>query len=256
MTEDDDILEAMDDDFDDASMEDILDDSLDDPLDDPLDDTSDDLEDAIDELDDPSGDMDDALEDMSGSLDDVDNQEKESVVKKIIPKIKEALNRLMESRKAIIITAVSFVLFLIVFVGGAVFFFKGGPEQAPRPESTMVTEQEIKSTLAGGTDQVIFEDIVDLLPFERIELKTSSTMALINMNLSLELTDHRLRKQIYTMEDRIRKIIEGEVGQMTWLELRNPEGKILLKYNLLKRINSIFPTPTVRNIYFTYFIMQ
>jgi flagellar FliL protein len=81
-------------------------------------------------------------------------------------------------------------------------------------------------------------------------------MGLISMNLSLELTDPKYKKQIYTMEGRIREIITSQLEGMTWLELRNPEGKIILKYNLLKRINPIFPKLTVRNIYFTYFIMQ
>jgi flagellar FliL protein len=58
------------------------------------------------------------------------------------------------------------------------------------------------------------------------------------------------------MEDRIRTIVTQQVGTMTWLELRNPEGKIMLKYNLLKRINAVFPKPMVHNIYFTTFIMQ
>ena len=58
------------------------------------------------------------------------------------------------------------------------------------------------------------------------------------------------------MEGRIREIITNQLEEMMWLELRNPEGKIILKYNLLKRMNAIFPKLTVRNIYFTYFIMQ
>ncbi len=103
---------------------------------------------------------------------------------------------------------------------------------------------------------MVFEDIIELEPFERIRLKSSSTMSLISMNLSLELIDHQYRKQVFSMEERIRKIITGQVEEMTWLELRNPEGKIMLKYNLLKRINSIFPKAMVRNIYFTNFIMQ
>ncbi len=81
-------------------------------------------------------------------------------------------------------------------------------------------------------------------------------MGLINLDISLELMDHRYRKQVVSMQDRIRKIIMGQVREMRWLELRAPEGKIQLKYELLKRINSIFPKVMVRNIYFTNLIMQ
>ncbi|MCP3873489.1 MAG: flagellar basal body-associated FliL family protein [Desulfobacteraceae bacterium] len=229
---DEDILEEMDD-FDDESMEDILDDSLD-------------------EIDDSSDEMEDSLAD---SLNEIKDEKKESLMKKVLFKVKAFFSQVLGSKKVIIIIAISLVLFLSLIIISSIFFFKEKPEDGQERKSTIVTEKDIKSTLE-QKDDVIFEDIIDLAPFERIELKTSSTMSLISMNLSLELTDHRFRKQIYTMEDRIRKIIVGQAEEMTWLELRNPEGKIMLKYNLLKRINSIFPKPTVRNIYFTYFIMQ
>ena len=136
--------------------------------------------------------------------------------------------------------------------GAWFFFFKAGPKEE---QAIIVVEKRIEE-IAAKEQEIIFEDIVELEPFERIPLKSSSTMGLISMNLSLELTDPRYKKQIFTMEGRIREIITNQLEEMMWLELRNPEGKIILKYNLLKRINAIFPKLTVRNIYFTYFIMQ
>ena len=187
-----DILEEIDDDFDNGSMEDLLDDSLED------------------------------------SIDQIGTSENKSSKKKII----------------------LIVLFLVLLTGLAVgiwlFFFKESPKE----------DQDVQKPIPIRQEDVVFEDIVELEPFEYIQLKAGSTMALISMNLSLELIDHRFRKQVYTMEDRIRKVIAGQVEEMTWLELRNSEGKIIFKYNLLKQINSIFPTVTVRNIYFTNFIMQ
>lgn len=142
---------------------------------------------------------------------------------------------------------------LIYLVAGAwVVFFKAGPKEA---QAIIVVEKRIEETAARGQEN-IFEDIVTLEPFKRIPLKSSSTMGLISMNLSLELTDQRYKKQIFAMEGRIREVITSRLGEMMWLELRNPEGKIALKYNLLEHINAIFPKFTVRNIYFTHFIMQ
>jgi len=156
------------------------------------------------------------------------------------------------SKKSIIIIAVSSVLPIILIVASLFFIFQSSPEE---DINNIALKEELAATEA-SEQEIVFEDIVDFEPFERIALKTGSTMKLITINLSLELTDQRYRKQIFTMEGRIRKIIIGQVAQMTWLELRSPEGKIMLKYNLLKRINSIFPKLTIRNIYFTYFIMQ
>ncbi|MBU3953420.1 MAG: flagellar basal body-associated FliL family protein [Proteobacteria bacterium] len=58
------------------------------------------------------------------------------------------------------------------------------------------------------------------------------------------------------MQEKIRKIIMGQVREMGWLELRNPEGKLQLKYDLLGRINALFPRVMVRDVYFTNLIMQ
>ena len=183
---------------------------------------------------------------------DLEEPEKESVKAGLVGKIKEFVKKLFGSKKSIIMIAVSFVLFIGLCAGAWFLFFKSTPED----ESNNIVSEKMVEDTASREQETVFEDIVELEPFERIPLKTSSSMGLLTINLSLELTDQRYRKQIFTMEERIREIITSQAQEMTWLELRNPEGKIILKYNLLKRINSIFPKLTVRNIYFTYFIMQ
>ena len=183
---------------------------------------------------------------------DLENSVEESEKKSLLGKTGGVFKKIIKSKKSIIIIAVSFVL-LIYFGAGVWFsFFKAGTKEE---QAIIVVEKRIEKT-AAQEQEIIFKDIVDLEPFERIPLKSSSTMGLVSMNLSLELTDPGYKKQIFTMEGRIREIITSQLEEMMWLELRNPEGKIILKYNLLKRINAIFPKLTVRNIYFTYFIMQ
>jgi flagellar FliL protein len=207
------------------------------------------LEEMDDNLDDDSMEdiLDDTFEDPSNGIEDAKNK---SSKKKVFVKIKAFFKRMFGSKKAIIII-VSLVLLTGLAIGAWLFFFKQSPKEDQAKE-----DQIGQNTIIARQDEVIFEDIVDLEPFEYIKLKESSSMSLISMNLSLELTDHRFRKQVYTMEDRIRKIIIEQVEEMTWLALRNPEGKIMLKYKLLKRINSLFPKAMVRNIYFTNLIMQ
>ena len=166
------------------------------------------------------------------------------------------IKQLLKDRRRVVII-VSGIMVLILLVCGLLLFLPGSTEQADPGVSNMeaMTDEEIQLAL-DKEPEIVFEDIVVLDPFERIPLKSSSAMKMISLNLSLELTDHRYRKMVVTVEDRIRKIIQGQVREMTWLELRNPEGKIRLRYELLKRMNSIFPKVTIRNIYFTNFIMQ
>lgn len=173
---------------------------------------------------------------------------------KIFFKMKLFLKKVLGSRKAIILIAVSFILLISFIVVKGLFFSKEKGKEDQDFQKQM-TAESIKTRVV-PQKEAVFEDIVDLEPFERIPLKQGSTKAFISINLSVELTDPRYREEVYAKEEQIREIIKAQAQEMTWLELRNPEGKIMLKYNLLKQINSIFQKLTVRNIYFTNFIMQ
>jgi len=183
---------------------------------------------------------------------DLEKSGEKSGKQSLLWKTGEVFKNIFKLTKSNIIIAVSFVLLIYLVVGAWFVFFKAGPKEE---QAIIVVEKRIEEKAARG-QEIIFEDIVALEPFERIPLKSSSTMGLISMNLSLELTDQRYKKQIFAMESRIREVITSQLEEMMWLELRNPEGKIALKYNLLEHINAIFPKFTVRNIYFTHFIMQ
>lgn len=188
----------------------------------------------------------------NNSEDDGDKSAKLSIVKKIAGPIISIFKRMFVSKKAIIISAACLVLVIAALAAVWFFFLRSDPkevqEQAAREKELAAIEAQEK--------EIVFKDIVELALFERIPLKTGSAMPLVTIKVALELTDQRYRKQIFTMEERLRRIVESQVKEMTWLELRNPEGKLILKYDLIKRINSLFPQVIVRNVYFTYLIMQ
>lgn len=175
---------------------------------------------------------------------------------------KTLIKRLVGSKKRLLLILGIGGVLMGMLAGGWIFFFRGSPEQATLANGESAMEESRASNGSGEPGQpaqieeIVFEDIIVLEPFERIRLKTNSAFGSVILDVSLELMDHRYRKQVVSMEGRIRKIIMGQVREMRWLELRNPEGKIQLKYELLKRINSIFPKVMVRNVYFTNLIMQ
>lgn len=169
-------------------------------------------------------------------------------------KILGVFKNIFSSKKTVMIMGVAMILFAGLVVGGVLYFGKSS-EKVKGDQDKSAGKEDIKAA-APLVEKPVFEDIVVLKPFERIRLKKGSDMELISMNLSLELSDSRYRKEVQAMEDKIRQIITRQVESMTWLELRNPEGKIILKYDLLKQINSIFSEIMIRNIYFTNFLMQ
>jgi len=207
---------------------------------------------------------DDTLEDIAGTSSNKMKQRRvNSLMAGVSVKIKGIVKELFSSKKAILITTASTVLFISLGAAG-VFFFAKSPEEVPEkvPEKVKdtqekpVKEEEVKKAAPPLIAEVVFEDMIVLKSFDRIPLKEGSGMKVISMNLSLELSDTRYKKEVHAMEDKIRQIITEQVEGMTGLELRNPEGKIMLKYELLKQMNSIFSEVMIRNIYFTNFLMQ
>ena len=175
------------------------------------------------------------------------------------PAKKGLIGKLLSSKKKLIII-ILLALFLLGGTGvGLLLFLSGGEEEEPVAEQPVsedtVTEESIQAALEDQS-KVIFEDIVQLEPFEQIFLQQSSHKQYISLGISLEMMEPGLRRQVYTMEPRIRKIIESQMRQMKWMELRSPQGKLKLKFTLLNRINQIFPKVAIRHIYFTNFIMQ
>lgn len=174
------------------------------------------------------------------------------------PVKKGFIGRLPAGKKKLIIILLLFFFFLGGIGAGVFFFLFGGKEEA-LPEQPVaedvVTQESIQAALK-NQNKAIFEDIVQLEPFERIFLKQNSNMQYISLGIALEMMEPGLRRQVYTMEPRIRKIVESQMRQMTWMELRSPQGKLKLKFALLNRINQIFPKVAIRHIYFTNFLMQ
>ncbi|WDP87288.1 MAG: flagellar basal body-associated FliL family protein [Desulfobacter sp.] len=195
---------------------------------------------------------DDLLEDPNQDNMDEDLKQTEDSSEKI-PRRFAFLAKVWAGKKKLIIMVLAAVILLLVIAGALLFFFSGSDEtDAQKTDPAKVSQEGLTPEQA----EIVFEDIVVLEPFERISLSKGSSMGMISLNVSLELTDHRYRKQVYTMQDRLRKIVEAQVREMDWLELRNSQGKIKLKYALLKRMNAMFPKVTIRNIYFTNFLMQ
>ncbi|WP_300456367.1 flagellar basal body-associated FliL family protein [Desulfobacula sp.] len=151
--------------------------------------------------------------------------------------------------------AASLVLLIGLTSGTWHVFFNDMAQGVPKVNEILSNPGNPQAILTHEAESV-FEDVIDLDPFDHLPLRPGSTMSRVSMNLSLELIDIRFKEPVNAMADRIREIISGQVQQMTWLSLRTPEGKIMFKYMVLKRINSLFPKATVRNIYFTFFIMQ
>ncbi len=166
---------------------------------------------------------------------------------------KGVAGRLFSSRKLLLAGGMATILVIVIL--GAWFFFAGNDKEKTEVRATETRNEDgIKREFSEVQD--VFEDVVALAPFEMVRLKAGSSMKYVDMHIALETSDPALVPEVNEETARIRHIVKAAAGEMTWFELRNPQGKIRMKYELIKRINSLFPRVVIRNLYFTYFIMQ
>lgn len=171
-----------------------------------------------------------------------------------VPPKKSLLKRLL-TIKMIIIYCI--VLLLIIGSLAAWWFFSlKRSERAAREKSRQAEQQ----TMASKKKKLpLFKDIVELSPFVKIKLIPSGNFSFITMKIALQLADNNMRRSIEADKNVIRLIVKHETEKMTWLVLRKPEGKLRLKYRLIEEINLALSKSSkakIKNLYFTYFIMQ
>ncbi|MEA3469238.1 MAG: flagellar basal body-associated FliL family protein [Thermodesulfobacteriota bacterium] len=153
------------------------------------------------------------------------------------------------SKKKLIIIIAGAVILLLAIGGGAYFFLKPAPveEEVINPELAVPVPEITQSTEIGPMVE-IKEFIVNIISEEdRHYVKASLTLEL-NKEEALEETNKRMPQ--------IRDAILLLVGNKTYEELHDLQGKKQLKAELVSKINSFLQRGRVKAIYFTDFVVQ
>ncbi len=147
------------------------------------------------------------------------------------------------------------IIILAAFViggGGAVAFllFTGSDEtQAPQDQKA----DQPKATSAVKKEKL--GPIVMLEPFI-VNLAGSGGRNYLKVSINLELANEQLQNEITNKMPKIRDAILLILSTKTFEEIKSSEGKLVLKNELLKRLNSYLMTGMIDNIYFTSFVIQ
>ncbi len=151
-------------------------------------------------------------------------------------------------KKLIIIIAGAVILLLVIGIG-AYFFLKPAPVEEEEVDPGLdVPVPEITQSTAIGPMVEISEFIVNIISEEdRHYVKASFTLEL-NKEEALEEANKRMPQ--------IRDAILLLVGNKTYEELHDLQGKKQLKAELVSKINSFLQTGRVKSIYFTDFVVQ
>lgn len=154
-----------------------------------------------------------------------------------------------KKKKFIIIGAV--VLLLLLIGGGAGLFFflkKDSQPEKPTDPGLEVPVPELNQSSVIGPMIDIEEFIVNIISAENNHY--------VKASLTLELTNEPTKEEATKRMPQIRDSILLLVGNKTYEELQDLQGKKQLKAELASKLNGILQAGNVKSIYFTDFVVQ
>jgi len=155
-------------------------------------------------------------------------------------------------KKLILIIAAALILLLGLGGGGAYYFMmkkKQDEEDAKKKDPGLeVPVPELNPAATVGPMIDIKEFIVNII--------SDDANHYVKATLTIELTNEQVKDELNQRMPQIRDAILLLVGNKTYEELQDLQGKKQLKAELTSKINSILQTGKVKAIYFTDFVVQ
>ncbi len=147
-------------------------------------------------------------------------------------------------KKLIIIIAA--VALVAIIGGGAAFFMLGGEEEKPDPEA----EAAAMASKAKAVGPMVNIDtfVVNILDDE----ENRYLKAAITIEVDAPAAADEITARLPQIQDAILLLI----GNKTFGELRDMQGKMQLRAELINRLNEILNKGKVKRIYFTDFVVQ
>ncbi len=155
---------------------------------------------------------------------------------------KEEKEQKKGGKKGLFIFVALFIVLAAAGGGAYFFFFKGKQEEGGEKQKTEAKPTEIGVMFDLGTFIVNLAD-----PGVEMYAKVSIT---------LELSDQEVSKEVEKRLPIIKDAVIDILSSKTYGDIRTPEGKEKLRFELIKRINTILVKGGVRNLYFTEFVVQ
>ena len=163
---------------------------------------------------------------------------------------KEAPDKESGSKKKLLIIIGGVVLVLLIGLGaGAYFYLKKEP---PTPEEKdpglEVPVPDIQKKSAIGPMVNVDEFIVNII--------SADVSHYVKASLTVELSNEDVKGEVEQRMPQVRDAVLLLIGNKTFEELQDLQGKRQLKAELTSKINSFLQTGKVKSIYFTNFVVQ
>ncbi len=140
---------------------------------------------------------------------------------------------------------------LVLLIGGGVagFFLL---KKDPPPEDN---DPGLSVPVPDLTQSEIIGPMVDIEEFI-VNIISADSSHYVKASLTVELTDEAVREEVEKRMPQVRDAILLLLGNKTYEELQDLQGKKQLKAELKGRINSFLQSGKVKSVYFTNFVVQ
>ncbi len=153
-------------------------------------------------------------------------------------------------KKLIIIIAAALVL-LLAGGGAGYFFLVHKPAQAKKAEEASKAAALVKAV----PDEAKVGPMVEIKEFV-VNIIGTDTPHYVKASLSLELDKEATQEEVNKRMPQIRDAILLLIGNKTFEELQDIQGKNQVKAELKSKINSFLKSGKVNNVYLTDFVVQ
>ncbi|MDR3630085.1 MAG: flagellar basal body-associated FliL family protein [Desulfocapsaceae bacterium] len=168
--------------------------------------------------------------------------------KKELPQKNAEPDDAAKKKKLIIIGAAALILLIGIGVGGFFLMKKPPPEKKEVDPAASVPVPELNH----GADLGPMVDITEFI----VNIISADGNHYVKTALTLELTTPQAKDEINQRMPQIRDAILLLIGNKTFEELQDLEGKRLLKAEIMSKINGFLQAGKVKSIFFTEFVVQ
>jgi len=155
-----------------------------------------------------------------------------------------------KKKPLLLIIIAAAVLLLLLSVGGYFLLAKKEPPpEAQKDPAQDVPVPDLSQKPAIGPMVEVKEFIVNIISQE-------DSKHYVKASLSIELSNEAAQAEVNQRMPQIRDAILMLVGNKTYEELQDLQGKRQLKAEMIVKINSFLRAGQVNNIYFTDFVVQ
>lgn len=146
---------------------------------------------------------------------------------------------------------ISLIVVFLVVAGFLAYLFLFSNNAAIQTETALPTDAQTAPAAKGSS-------IGPLYSFDTfiVNLADPGGIRYLKVSMQAEVDSNKVIDEIEKRNPQVRDLILTVLSSKTYAEVSTPQGKIALKQEIIRRLNLILTTGTVRNIYFTEFVSQ